>query len=117
MFSMDWTPAFAGVTGLIRASLGKKPTGFLLYIIQAKAEAASPVNVSTVLRVPLKIHIPSLPRRREPSQINKLDSRPRGNDEFLEVPIISADASSQGDVSDAQLLLRKYGQEKDNTRC
>ena len=83
---MDWTPAFAGVTGLIRASLGKKPTGFLLYIIQAKDEAASPVNVATVLRVPLKIHIPSLPRRREPSQINKLDSRLRGNDKLLEVP-------------------------------
>jgi hypothetical protein len=35
---------------------------------------------------PLKIHISSLPRRREPSQINKLDSRLRGNDELLEVP-------------------------------
>ncbi len=37
------------------------------------------------LWAPLKIRIPSLPRRREPSQINKLDSRLRGNDEFLEV--------------------------------
>ena len=37
-------------------------------------------------RAPLKIHISSLPRRRESSQINKLDSRLRGNDEFLEVP-------------------------------
>ena len=39
------------------------------------------------LRAPLKIHISSLPRRRESSQINKLDSRLRGNDEFLEVPL------------------------------
>ena len=46
------------------------------------------------LRAPLKIHISSLPRRREPSQINKLDSRlppafarVTGNDEFLEVPL------------------------------
>ena len=44
-------------------------------------------------RAPLKIHISSLPRRRESSQINKLDSRlppafarVTGNDEFLEVP-------------------------------
>jgi hypothetical protein len=36
---------------------------------------------------PLKIHISSLPRKREPSQINKLDSRFRGNDEFLEVSL------------------------------
>ena len=43
----------------------------------------------------LKIHISSLPpqpaleglnRGRESSQINKLDSRLRGNDELLEVP-------------------------------
>jgi hypothetical protein len=37
-----------------------------------------------------KIHFSSLPRRREPSQINKLDSRLRGNDEFLEIPFISS---------------------------
>ena len=45
-------------------------------------------RIVNLYRAPLKIHISSLPRRRESSQINKLDSRLRGNDEFLEVPYI-----------------------------
>ena len=52
-------------------------------------------RIVNLYRAPLKIHISSLPRRRESSQINKLDSRlppafarVTGNDEFLEVPYI-----------------------------
>ena len=41
------------------------------------------------MRTPPLIAISSFPRRREPSQIQYLDSRFRGNDEFFEAPCVN----------------------------
>jgi hypothetical protein len=45
---------------------------------------------------PRKTLVSSLPRRREPSWVNELDSRFRGNDGFFEVP--------NGDIEDFSRL-------------
>ena len=77
-------------------SLPFKWQGFNLFVTKILAHLLHPFS-RILLRAPLKIHISSLPRRRESSQINKLDSRlppafarVTGNDEFLEVPLSQA---------------------------
>jgi len=55
----------------------------------ATVQDVSHSSFDNAFRAPLIIQASSLPQKREPSQINKLDSRLRGNDELLEVPFNS----------------------------
>jgi hypothetical protein len=45
------------------------------------------MDAATDLWEPLKIHVSSFLRKQESSKNNEIDSRFRGNDEFLEIPL------------------------------